>query len=111
MMQKWVLALALVAGPVWAQDAKLDGAAITTALSGKTIRYDDGTQQVFKAGGQTIFDNGRQSLGQWTVRGDQYCSVWPPSDVWACYDVTAGSGGAVSFVAADGSTSPGHITP
>ena len=111
MMRRWILALAMMAGPAWAEDAKLEGAAITAALAGKSVVYDDGTKQVFKAAGQTIFDNGRQSLGQWAVRGDQYCSVWPPSDVWACYDVTSGAAGAVGFVAADGSTSVGHVMP
>ena len=110
-MRRWILALAVAAGPAWAGDAKLEGAAIAAALAGKSVVYDDGTRQVFKADGQTIFDNGRQSLGQWTVRGDQYCSVWPPSDVWACYDVTTRADGAVGFVAADGSASPGHFAP
>ena len=66
-MRGWILAVALLAGPVWAADARLDGAAIAAALTGRTVDHDDGTRQVFKADGQTIFDNGRQSLGQWAA--------------------------------------------
>ncbi|MEO6298065.1 MAG: hypothetical protein ABIV25_04190 [Paracoccaceae bacterium] len=109
-MKLWLLALAVAAGPAWADD-KLDAAAITATLTGKSVVYDDGTKQLFKPDGQTIFDNGRQSMGQWAVREDQYCSVWPPSDVWACYDVMTGASGAVSFVAADGSATAGHFAP
>ena len=100
-------AMVLIAGPAFA-DGKLDGAAITLALTGKTLSYDDGTRQIFKPDGGTIFDNGQQSLGHWAVRGDQYCSVWPPSDHWACYDVTMAAA-AISFVAADGKATVGHV--
>ena len=103
--------MAVVAGPVWAGDARLDAAGITAALTGKTLAYDDGTKQLFQADGQTIFDNGRQSLGHWAVRGDQYCSVWPPGEHWACYDVTQNADGVVRFVAGDGSASAGHVAP
>ena len=27
------------------------------------------------------------STGGWRIQGNQYCSVWPPSDRWECYDV------------------------
>ncbi len=76
----------LLAGGTARGDATLDGAAIVA--------------QSFKAGGDTVFDNGRLSTGQWQVRGGRYCSVWPPSDRWACYDV-----------ADDGSVRRGHLVP
>ena len=110
-MRGWILAAVLMTGPGWAGDARLDAAEITAALTGKSVVYDDGTGRVFKVDGQTVFDNGRPSLGQWAVRGDQYCSVWPPSDRGACLDVMTRAGGAVGFVVGDGSVTAGHIAP
>ena len=115
-MRGWIFVAVLMAGPALAQEVKLDAAAITAALTGKTLAYDDGSRQRFKADGQTIFDTGTtgsggsESLGHWAVRGNQYCSVWPPSDTWACYDVTQGSGG-IGFVDAAGAVTPGHAAP
>ena len=107
-MRYLVLALLLAAGTARA-DATLDGAAITALLTGHVVAYEDGSKQTFKAGGETVYDNGRLSSGQWQVRGDRYCSVWPPSDQWACYDVTQGD--RVGFVADDGSVTRGHLVP
>ena len=105
-----IAAVVLFSGAAFAQVVPLDDAAITMVLSGQSLTYDDGTKQVFKADGQTIFDNGTQSLGRWRVQGDRYCSLWPPSDRWACYDVTQSADGlAISFVADDGSTSTGQV--
>lgn len=101
--------LALLAGPAGAEAVKLDGAGVTKALVGVTLIYDDGTTQSFALDGGTVFDGGKgASNGRWRVAGDQYCSAWPPSESWACYDVTM-EGGAVSFVAADGSASVGRV--
>jgi hypothetical protein len=105
------LVLALMASPVWAGD-KLDAAGIVAALTGKVLGYADGTTQSFKADGETIFvaKDGRQSIGHWRVQADWYCSVWPPSDQWACYGVTQ-EGGDIAFLADDGSISLGHLKP
>ena len=101
--------LALLAGPVEAEGVKLDGAGISKALVGVALVYDDGTSQSFAGDGGTVFEGGRgSSNGRWRVTGDQYCSVWPPSDSWACYDVTV-DGGAIAFVSADGSASVGRV--
>lgn len=106
-----MLALLVLAGPVWAQDTMLDGAQIAAVLTDRTLTYDDGATQVFREGGATVYDNGRASEGRWAVRGDQYCSVWPPSDRWACYDMRASSDGrALTFVAGDGSTTTGRTS-
>lgn len=105
---RWTVLLAVVAFPVWAGD-KLDGAGITAALVGKVVVFDDRSTQSFKADGETIYTKGRDSIGHWQVQGDRYCSVWPPSDHWACYDVTQ-DGAAIGFVADDGSVSRGQVT-
>jgi hypothetical protein len=110
-MKAWVGAAVIVmaAAVAQAQDAKLDDAAIGAALSGQSLVYDDGSNQTFKAGGETVYDNGRLSTGRWSVRDGRYCSVWPPSDQWACYDVLQSADGqTTTFVADDGSLSVGH---
>ena len=109
----WMAALvAMVALPGWAgPKGMLSGPDITAALGGKTLTYADGSRQKFAEDGATIFNNGTESTGHWQVQGDQYCSVWPPSDHWACYDVAKTDDGGISFAAGDGSASVGHYTP
>jgi hypothetical protein len=63
----------------------LTGPEITAALTARILQYEDGTRQDFMADGRTLFGEG--SWGFWRVEGDEYCSVWPPSDRWACYAV------------------------
>ncbi len=108
---RWILGLALLASPVWA-GGKLDEAGITAALTARMLAYDDGTTQSFMPDGETVFaaKGGRQSNGHWRVQAGRYCSVWPPSDHWACYDVMQ-EGTTVDFVADDGSISAGHLKP
>ena len=110
-MRRLAMALIMLAGPAVAQDwQKLDAAGITAALSGRVVIYADGARQDFKPDGQTIYTKGPASLGHWALRGDLYCSAWPPSDVWACYGVAV-QGTAVKFIAADGSETQGSIAP
>lgn len=98
-----------LAEPVRAQDRRLDGAGVTLALTDRTLVYDNGASQIFTAGGATTYDSGTPSQGRWSVREDRYCSVWPPSDRWACYDLTLSDDGQiVTFVADDGSTTAGR---
>ena len=78
----------------------MDGAQITAALTDQTLLYED-ARQVFYASGQTLYEDSRPSWGRWRVTGDQYCSQWPPSDAWTCYDM-AHRGGVLRFIAADG---------
>ncbi len=108
-----VLAFAVVAGPVLADDWQaMSGAEITTALTARVLAYQDGTTQNFYADGRTLFETAGgagQSWGRWRVEADQYCSSWPPSESWACYAMDAESGGLdLRFVAADGSLSIGR---
>lgn len=109
-MKPLLTLLILMASPVLAQDATLTGPQIMAALTDRTLIYPDGATQVFRDSGATQYDNGRPSSGRWGVRGDQYCSVWPPSDSWACYGVTQSADGlTISFVADDGSRTAGVV--
>jgi hypothetical protein len=62
----------------------LQGEDITTALAARVLGYPDGTLQDFFADGRTLYG---ETYGRWEVRGDLYCSLWPPSDRWTCYRV------------------------
>jgi hypothetical protein len=63
---------------------RLDGPAITAALAARVLGYPDGTLQDFFADGRTLYG---ESFGRWEVRDDRFCSLWPPSDRWTCFDV------------------------
>ena len=104
---RWIVALAVMVAPAWA----LDDAAVLAALTDKVLSYADGTLQTFQGDGETIFfsRDGKQSIGHWRVQAGRYCSVWPPSDHWACYDVKV-AGQTVDFVADDGSVAAGTYT-
>lgn len=82
-----VPAAAAIAG-----ERALTGAEIRTALSGNTAEgVQDGVawKQYFDPNGQTTYvSGGRASPGRWSVRGDKYCSQWPPSERWDCYGMT-----------------------
>ena len=87
-MWRWGMVLALLPGAVWAEDWQaLAGPQITAALNARVLRYDSGAEQNFFADGRSLYEDGAARWGQWRVQGAQYCSVWPPSDRWACYDV------------------------
>lgn len=108
---KAILALiALAPLPSLAQDWEMlrDDTKITAVLAGQTVIYDAYTQQRFGPRGDTQYITERFSEGRWAARGGQYCSAWPPSELWTCYDFGV-SGELVLFVAADGSLSQGRI--
>ncbi len=97
--------------PAFAAERKLTGVEIRTALSDKIIEgIDDSGRrytQVFQKGGLTIYNvmPSSSSNGLWDVRGDQFCSQWPPSQNWSCYDMT-GDGKVMTFIASDGKLWP-----
>lgn len=71
-----------------AEESRLTGPGIAAILAGKTVIGDDWRQH-FHADGRTAYAaDRRDSMGVWQVRGDRYCSQWPPSTHWACYDMT-----------------------
>lgn len=39
------------------------------------------------------------------MRGDQYCSQWPPNEAWTCYDVVIETS-VLTFVSASGTRYP-----
>jgi hypothetical protein len=89
-----------------AEEKKMTGAEIIATLSNHTLGSagDGGKswQQIFQKSGITYYSaKGAQSQGNWDVRGDQYCSQWPPNQSWTCYDMTV-DGGIFAFVSASG---------
>jgi hypothetical protein len=99
-----LLAICMAASAA-AAERRLTGSGISETLAGHVFAGDDGgrkTEQIFHKGGATFYSvNGSQSQGRWEVRGDRYCSQWPPSEIWSCYDVLE-DGAAVTFLAASG---------
>lgn len=85
----------------------LSGSEITEILTDHTVDYPDAWQD-FRASGRTLYNAGRDSWGYWAVRGDQYCSMWPPSDLWACYDM-ARKGDMVRFIGEAGDVTDGVL--
>lgn len=74
----------------------MTGAAIEAMLNDSTALYlplgSASPRQYFNKNGETpyIDADGQKTYGQWLVRGDKYCSVWPPSDHYSCYEVEKG---------------------
>ena len=86
-MRRLALPLALCAAPLKAEETRLfDDEAISDLLTGTTVVYE-GARQIFHTSGVTDYITDRPSQGRWAARAGQYCSTWPPSDTWACYDV------------------------
>jgi len=68
--------------------------------------------QYFDADGSTRYreQDGPVSEGRWRVDdAGRYCSVWPPSDQWTCYQVLVS--GANLYWRADGQYYPAEIFP
>jgi hypothetical protein len=98
-MKRLLMALALVATPASSEEgpwAPMSGPEITQALTDRTLQYENAWQD-FRPSGRTLYNAGRDSWGYWAVRDDQYCSLWPPSDLWACYTMTQ-RGDALRFI-------------
>lgn len=75
-----------------------DAAQITQALTDRSLRYANGATQQFYASGRTLYTHGEPSWGEWSVRDDQYCSIWPPARDWECYDLQADGIGGFNFI-------------
>ncbi len=71
---------------------------LTSTETGREI------EQVFQASGATFtidVETHQQSQGFWKLQGDKYCSQWPPSENWECFDVYGNDQGVV-FVSSYG---------
>jgi len=86
----------------------LDDDAVYEIIAGRTIDYDPHTFQWFGWSGETQYVTDRFADGRWAARGGQYCSTWPPSDRWDCYDVQV-QGNRIRFISADRSVSEGQF--
>jgi hypothetical protein len=90
-----ILSASIFACPAFAGE-KMTGAAAEALLNDSTAWYlplgPNSARQYFNRNGETpyIDAGGQKTFGQWMMRGDQYCSVWPPSDHYSCYDVEKG---------------------
>lgn len=87
----------------------LDGPQIREALEGQKLIYGDGVWQTFQADGRTLYNAGRDSWGRWSVRDAQYCSTWPPNDLWACYDIQR-QGQMIRFIGSGGDVTDGRLS-
>jgi hypothetical protein len=80
----------LMATPAEASEMKLSGSEITNLLKDRTLfaGASGEIEQIFQATGATIYsEKSATSIGHWKIENDQYCSAWPPSELWSCYDV------------------------
>ena len=86
----------------------LSGDEIRTVLTDRKLAYENAWQE-FRSSGRTLYTAGADSWGYWRVEGDQYCSQWPPNDLWACYAMDR-SGEVLRFVGqGDDITEARHI--
>ncbi len=86
-MRRFALSLLLISTvPAAAEDGwvVMSGEEIQDALTDRKLQYASAWQE-FRASGRTLYNAGEDSWGYWAVRDDMYCSLWPPSDLWACY--------------------------
>jgi hypothetical protein len=108
------LLAAALAAPSFALagETRLDHKAILATLTGATIEGSDWSQTFEKGGATEYVSQGKTSNGRWDVQGDQYCSMWPPSDQWTCYAVASAVANGVttiSWIGADGSRESGRL--
>jgi len=88
-------------------EPKPEDARVLDALMGKKLDYGQGIWQDFRPSMKTLYHSGRPSWGYWAVRDGKYCSQWPPSSIWACYDIEI-TDTSVRFVGEKGDVSEGH---
>jgi hypothetical protein len=91
------LLLMLLASPVFAVEAAEPAAPtqqqLSELLSGNSMQGSWAGRpylQYFDPGGSTRYreQGGNETTGRWRVdESGQYCSQWPPSDRWVCYQV------------------------
>ena len=99
---RWILAFAALSTVAVASEIKLSGPEIATNLTDVSLYAGTTVEQIFQKGGQTVYiENGGASQGLWKVQADQYCSQWPPSQGWSCFEVLQ-DGDQITFVSKAG---------
>lgn len=87
------------------------GDALTAAVRERSIAYEGGATQYFRADGTTSYiDAGRPTEGGWRIEGERFCSVWPPATHWDCYDLEVSTDGQWMRFIAPGGTFTGRYT-
>ena len=83
-----------------AGETRLSSKEITEVLTNRTAEYVGGPiRQYFAVNGDTPYwDGSRMTHGTWSVAGDKYCSVWPPSAQQSCYAMYRSDDGNVVWV-------------
>ncbi|MEX0367560.1 MAG: hypothetical protein AB3N22_15930 [Ruegeria sp.] len=106
-MRRFALIVAFWPGALMAEGfQRLTGDEILEALSGRKLNYEGGASQTFEPSMHTQYFSGGPSAGTWAVQEDQYCSLWPPSDLWACYDIER-NGDVIRFIGKGGDITDG----
>ena len=92
----------------------MKGADVEATLNNTTAYYLPlsaiSARQYFNKNGETIYIDtaGATTIGSWLVRGDAYCSVWPPSEHYVCYPIEKSTGAdgkdVYTFVSGGGGT-------
>jgi hypothetical protein len=108
-MKHFLLFITLVcfSSPAFATETKLNAEDIRIILADTrwiSVGEERATEQVFQSSGATFtidIETKALSQGFWRIDGDKYCSVWPPSKHWSCYDMFKHSEGVV-FVSSSG---------
>ncbi len=108
-MMRVLLALLCMVTGAQAGEA-LTGAEVEATLNDMTAYYlpfsATSARQYFNRNGETIYIDaaGAKTTGAWLVRGDSYCSVWPPSEHYVCYPLEKGTGadGRVTYTFVSG---------
>lgn len=91
-MRRAALLSVLLTVPAAAADRPLTGAEIAMLLP-RIVAVGDDVAQTFDADGTATSRRGADDQrGRWEVRGDRYCSLWPPATAWTCFDVYARGG-------------------
>lgn len=113
----WAAFFTALAMPAIAAERPLTGAEIDALIKGNTVagHSDKGNwKQYFAASGETAYLSGDApaSYGAWDIRGDKFCSQWPPNDRWTCYDVTGDLAAApktITWIGGGGTKYPGAV--
>ena len=111
------LCVVLTVPAATASDRPLKGPEIDALIKGNTVTGKTGKggwKQFFAANGETSYSSRGEtpSYGSWEVRGDKFCSQWPPEQHWSCSTVTGDLNAApktITWISGGGKTFPGEV--